>query len=122
MAKILLADDDELVLYAISKVLRKAGHEVLEAENGKKTIDILKNEHPDVLVTDIIMPEIEGIELIMKVQNSHPDLPIIAMSGGSRNVDYNYLSVAKKLGAYATLEKPFDEQELLDLIIEITKT
>ena len=62
------------------------------------------------------MPEIEGIELIMSLRKSHPELPIIAISGGSRKVDTRYLSSAKKLGAFATLEKPFDEQELLNLI------
>jgi len=116
MAKILLVDDDELVRYVISKVLRKAEHEVLEAENGKQALKILINENVDILITDIIMPEIEGIELIMRLKKSHPDLPIIAISGGSRMVDTGYLSSAKSLGAFATLEKPFDEQELLNLI------
>jgi CheY-like chemotaxis protein len=121
MAKILLVDDDELVLYALNKVLHKAGHDVLEAQNGEKALDVLKNENPDILITDIVMPEMEGIELIRRLIESHPDLPFIAMSGGSRQIDTSYLSFAKEFGAYATLEKPFDEQELLDLVNEITE-
>jgi len=116
MAKILLVDDDELVLYALSKFLRKSGHTIIEAANGLEAMKKLKLESFDLLVTDIIMPDMEGIQLILEAKKIHSDLAIIAISGGGRNIGTSYLSTAKSLGADATLEKPFDEQDLLNLI------
>ncbi|MDH5749157.1 MAG: response regulator [Rhodospirillales bacterium] len=116
MAKVLLVDDDELVRYALGAVLRKAGHEVIEEPNGKKVMAVIAAQSPDIIVTDIIMPEQEGTETIMIVHNEYPDLPIIAMSGGGRNSCEEYLDAAKAFGAVATLNKPFDETVLLSLI------
>ena len=119
MAKVLLVDDDELVRYALGRVLGKAGHEVIELNDGLKVSRTLAAEKPDILVTDIIMPRVEGLEVIINVRETHPDLPIVAMSGGGRIVDAGHLESAGELGADATLEKPFDEQELLRLIDEL---
>jgi len=116
MSKVLLVDDDEMVLYALSRALKQAGHEVLEAINGLKVLDIVSKEHPDVLVTDLIMPEQEGITTIAQVNALYPDLPIIAISGGGRAVDTDFLDIAMYIGATASLQKPFHENELIALI------
>lgn len=116
MAKVLLVDDDELVVYALGRYLRKAGHQVIELNDGLKVVKTVIDEKPDVVVTDIIMPEVEGLEVILNIRKIMPDLPIIAMSGGGRRVDVQFLGTAKDLGANAILEKPFDEKELDNLI------
>ncbi len=120
MAKVLLVDDDELVRYALSHYLRKTGHEVIELDDGFKVPDLLVNEKPDIIVTDLIMPGVEGIEVIIEARRTHPDLPIIVMSGGGRKVDISILETAQFLGANASLAKPFDENELVRLIEELT--
>ena len=81
MAKVLLVDD-ELVIYALSKFLRKSGHFVVEASNGLEATKKLKQNAFDILVTDLIMPEVEGFELLNYTQKNHPDLPVIVISGG----------------------------------------
>lgn len=119
MAKVLLVDDDELVVYALSRYLSKMGHEVIALGNGAKVMDAIVSDGPDVIVTDIIMPDVEGMEVIFKVRTAYPKMPIIAMSGGSRLVDVSHLQTAKGLGADAILQKPFDESELNRLIQEL---
>lgn len=116
MATVLLVDDDEMVVYALSRYLRRSGLDVIEASNGKEAIARINEQLPDIVVTDIIMPEMEGIGFIMHLQKNHPDLPIIAMSGGSRRVDTSHLETAMALGAIATFEKPFDEEEMVATI------
>lgn len=112
MAKVLLVDDDELVVYALSRYLRKCGHEVLTLPSGLKVLTTIQDETPDIVVTDIIMPDVEGLEVIIAVKQAFPNLPIIAMSGGGRLVDTSYLDTARYLGTDQVLQKPFDEAEL----------
>lgn len=119
MAKILLVDDDENVRYALAKYLRRAGHEVLEAQDGKMAIALLAGESFDAVITDIIMPEADGIEIIMAITDREPGLPVIAISGGGRIGQSEYLGMAKKLGATAVLEKPVDPDTLLSLIDQV---
>ncbi len=121
MAKVLLVDDDDMVRYALGKALRKAGHEVLEAADGVKVPSIIETEGADILVTDIIMPDQEGLGTIREVRGQYPRLPIVAMSGGGRMAGTDYLAMAKSLGADAILSKPFDKSELLALVDTLTK-
>ncbi len=121
MAKVLLVDDEEMVRYALGKALRKAGHEVLEAADGVKVPSIIETEGADILVTDIIMPDQEGLGTIREVRGQYPRLPIVAMSGGGRMAGTDYLAMAKSLGADAILSKPFDKSELLALVDTLTK-
>ena len=113
MAKVLLFDDDELVRYVLSKALWQAGHEVTQAANGLVVTDLIEKELPDIMVTDLIMPGQEGLSTITEVHEMYPDLPIIAISGGGRNVGTDLLDMAMYIGANATLTKPFDEGELI---------
>ncbi len=116
MAKILFVDDEESVRYALGKFLRRAGHEIIEAEDGAVALELAAREQFDMVITDIIMPTLEGVELIMRVRQTHPDLPIIAISAGGRVGRGEYLSNAADLGATATMAKPVNEDELLRLI------
>lgn len=120
MKKVLLIDDDDLVLYALTKYLTKEGFKVEILSSGSEAIEKYKSFKPDIIVTDIIMPDVEGIELISSIRQIDENIPIIAISGGSRRLDTSYLRNAELIGANATLEKPFDEEELVSYINKLT--
>jgi YesN/AraC family two-component response regulator len=114
--KILLIDDDALVRRTIDRILHHMGHTVVMAENGGDGITLLQTENPELVITDIIMPDKEGIETIQEIRRLHPDMKIIAISGGARLGNMDYLSMALKLGASEALAKPFDPSELIEAI------
>ncbi len=113
MAKILLVEDDELVRDMLAQVLKRAKHEVQTASNGDEATELLKTSKPEIMVTDIIMPQKSGITLISEVKNKHPDMEIIAISGGGRLDPTGYLDLSESLGASVSFEKPIDNQALL---------
>ena len=121
MANILLIEDDDLVRDMLAQVLTRAGHQVKSATNGEEATEILKtSEQPDIMVTDIIMPKKSGITLISEVRNKHPNMEIIAISGGGRLDPMGYLDLSESLGATVSFEKPIDNSALLmaiDLLI-----
>jgi DNA-binding NtrC family response regulator len=119
MTTILIADDDDNVRYALSKLLRKAGYHVLEAQNGKDASKLLRKAMPDVLVTDIVMPEQDGIGLLNTARELSPAIPVLVMSGGGNIVGLDYLSLAQTMGANATLCKPFDNDEVLSVVANL---
>jgi CheY-like chemotaxis protein len=119
--KILLIDDDELVRYSLSKLLRGKGHGVATAANGARGAALIRTEHPEVVITDIVMPEQEGIETIIAARHDHPEIKIIAISGGLRQGNLDILSMAALLGADAILAKPFEPQQLLALLNELRR-
>jgi CheY-like chemotaxis protein len=115
---ILLIDDEEPFRSVLRQVLRNAGYDVVEASNGAEGIRYFYEKPADMIITDIIMPEKEGIETIIELKKAHPDVKLIAMSGGGwygTDIDFD---MAKKLGAH-TLNKPFALQELLDAVSEL---
>ncbi|MEW5770212.1 MAG: response regulator [Pseudomonadota bacterium] len=116
MAKILLVDDDVDVRYALGKYLHRAGHQVVEATDGAQALSLMATEAFDLVITDIVMPEADGIELILDIGRNTPGLPVIAISGGGRLGRAEYLDMAQGLGATAGLAKPVDPDELLALI------
>lgn len=113
MAKILLVEDDELVRDMLTQVLQRASHQVMCASNGEEATEYLRNDKPDIMVTDIIMPKKSGITLISEVKNRHPNLEIIAISGGGRLDPMGYLDLSETLGASVSFEKPIDNTALL---------
>ncbi|HLB43439.1 MAG TPA: response regulator [Gammaproteobacteria bacterium] len=113
MAKILLVEDDDLVRDMLTQVLQRASHTVLCASNGEEATQHLQQEKPDIMVTDIIMPKKSGITLISEVKNRHPNLEIIAISGGGRLDPMGYLDLSESLGASVSFEKPIDNNALL---------
>lgn len=119
MTTILIADDDDNVRYALSKLLRKAGYDVLEARNGKEASKLLRKAMPDVLVTDIVMPEQDGMGLLNTARELNPAMPVLVMSGGGNIVGLDYLSLAQTMGANATLCKPFDNDEVLSVVANL---
>lgn len=116
MAKILVIDDDPGFRKMISLTLTRAQHRVIEAQDGNEGVRRFKADRPDLVISDIVMPEKEGIETIIEIRTMSPAIPIIAMSGGSANLGTQYLEVAGKLGANAILSKPFRSADLLELV------
>ena len=116
MAHLLLIDDDELFRPMLSENLEQLGHTVTEARNGKEGLARYANAPADLVLTDLIMPEKEGIETIMELRKRWPEVKIIAMSGGGRVAASSYLNTAQKLGAGCILTKPFSNDELVAAI------
>ena len=117
MAKILLVDDEEELRTMLKIVLESAGHEVEVAGNGQEAVENYSRHPADLVVTDIVMPEKEGIETIVQLRKRYPNVKIIAMSGGGgRPGAQNYLEMAKKLGANHALPKPFSKSVFLDAV------
>jgi CheY-like chemotaxis protein len=115
---ILLIDDEKPFRAVIKQVLTRAGYDVVEAANGLEGINRFYEQPTDMIITDIIMPGKEGIETMIELKKAHPEVKLIAMSGGGwygTDIDFD---MAKKLGA-RTLDKPFALQELLDVISEL---
>lgn len=121
MARILVIDDDDTVRLSVRLALEDAEHEVDEAPNGARGLDRLKDQVADLVVTDIFMPEKEGLETIDEIRRDYPQIKIIAISGGGRIDPQDYLEIARQLGADHVLFKPFDIQLLLDVVDELLK-
>ena len=117
--KILVIDDDHLVRYALAKTLLSAGYEVATAADGRRGMAVLRAEHSDVVITDIIMPEQEGIDTIIQIRRERPGVKIIAISGGGRIRNIDFLEMAQSLGANDVLAKPFGVDELLSCLIRL---
>ncbi len=116
MAHILVIDDDQAFRDMLRRTLERAGHRITEAADGAEALRALTQLAVDLVITDIIMPGMEGIETIRALQRSHPHLKVIAMSGGGRVKPESYLDVAKAFGAVAALAKPFEKEEILGAI------
>jgi CheY-like chemotaxis protein len=119
LARILLIDDDELVRATLSAALRAHGYETDLAGDGRDVMSRFQEGHFDLLVTDLIMPGQDGLDTIAQVRRAHPDLPIIAISGGGRHTNRDFLQVAEALGATRTLNKPFVPSQLVGLVREL---
>ncbi len=119
MKRILVIDDDAQVRQMLKQTLERAGYEVVDAADGAKGIKFYRDEPTDLVITDIIMPEKEGIETIMELKRDFPDVKIIAVSGGGRVDPGHYLEIACRLGADRTFTKPFDRVELLEAIQQL---
>ncbi len=119
MPVILLVDDQENVREMIKTSLVRNKYTVIEATNGKEAIARFKPGVIDLVITDILMPEEDGLKVIMKMKEIKPELKIIAISGGGKAGPNNYLSLAKALGADFALTKPFSVNNLLIKIKEL---
>jgi DNA-binding response OmpR family regulator len=121
LAHILIIDDDPQILNMLGQTLKREGHEVLEALDGKEGLKLYRENPTELVITDLIMPEKEGIETIMELQRDFPDVKIIAISGGGDNGADQYLSIARMLGVERTFAKPIERSELLKAVRELLK-
>lgn len=113
MARILIIDDDPDILKLLRRVLESRGHTVLEASDGSTALRHFAGDPADLVLTDIFMPQMDGIELIMRVKEAFPEARVVAMSGGGRLPMSNVLGAASMLGAEDVLAKPFTAAEVL---------
>jgi DNA-binding response OmpR family regulator len=121
MARILVLEDDELVREFLCFSLSTAGHEVVELRNGAEASSIHSREPVDLVITDLFMPERDGLETISELRASSPQLPIIAISGGGGRPGLDadtLLAAARRLGACQVLEKPFGRRRLVSMVSE----
>lgn len=120
MARILVIDDDNDVREMVKSILVRAGHEVAEALNGRDGVRMFKEAPAKLVVTDIFMPEQEGLETIRELRMLYPGIKILAMSGGIWAMDRTAtLGVAKKIGADRTIPKPIAKAELLAAVTDL---
>ncbi len=119
MHTILVIEDDIQTRMMLGKMLNGAGYNIVEAGNGKDGVKLFNEIPVDLVLTDIVMPEQEGIETIRMLKEAVPKVKIIAMSGGGRIGPENYLSMARTLGAGQTLKKPIKRQDLLASVKEM---
>lgn len=116
MNQILIVDDEEAVRYALQRVLTAHGFECHTVDNGQAALRYLADNTVALVITDIIMPDIEGVELIHRLRRNHLKMPVLAISGGGRINAIEHLKLASALGASATLPKPFDNDELVAMV------
>lgn len=119
MAKILIIDDDNQFREMLHEMVEREGYTVFSALDGVEGMKLFQQEHPDLIITDIIMPEKEGLETILELKKTVPEVKIIAISGGGRSHPGDYLRTATYFGADRTLAKPFSKSELLNAIVEV---
>jgi DNA-binding NtrC family response regulator len=119
MAHILIIDDDPAVLRLFGDILECARHSVILASDGRKGLRILQEQRPDLVVTDIMMPEMDGMEVLQEISTNHASLPVIAISGGMRSSTADFVSRALQLGACRVLEKPIAVQAFLVAVNEV---
>ena len=119
MRRILIIDDEPYILLMLKKMLERAGYEIDLASNGREGMAVFEQDSADLVITDIIMPDKEGLELILEMKKKRPELKIIAMSGGGRISPESYLECARHFGAEKVFQKPFRQKEIVSAVKEL---
>jgi DNA-binding response OmpR family regulator len=119
MARILLIEENDGLRTILAEHLALAGHTVIEAADGREGLDRFRQVGADLVVTDIVMPETEGFEVLRVLRNEQPPVTVIAVSGGGLGSGKDYLAVAQALGATKVLLKPFSPAVLIAAIHEL---
>jgi two-component system chemotaxis response regulator CheY len=115
MATVLLIEDEARIRKLLARLLAEIGHTVVEASNGKEGDKLFADHRPALVVTDIMMPEQEGVETINSIRSRAPTTPIVAISGGGKTL----LEFAKEFGATRTLAKPFRPSEFVKAVMHL---
>lgn len=116
MAKILIIDDDVTLQKLFLQLLTDQGHEILLAENGIVGMQHVGDWGPDLIITDILMPEMDGLEILLAIRKTNKEIPIIAISGGTRNMNIDFLQQANVFGANFVFRKPISLPTLSEAI------
>ena len=122
MTRVLIIDDEAPIRSMLKLMLERDGYEVAEAPDGIEGIRVYRQKPADLIITDLIMPNKDGIGMIIDLKKEFPNVKIIAMSGGGLNKPEGYLKGAKKLGAACTLTKPIDRDEMLRAIKDVLQS
>jgi DNA-binding response OmpR family regulator len=121
MIRILVIDDDINIREMLKECLERAEYEVLVASDGKAALKLHSANPVDLIITDIVMPEKDGLEIIMEFRRRFPAVKVIAISGGGKIGANEYLNIAKGLGVTKTFSKPFELRELLAAVRELLR-
>ncbi len=116
MARILVIDDDGLTREILKEILSPLGHDIVEARDGKEGVCCYLEPPSDLVITDIVMPEEDGLEAIQEIYEKNPLARVIAMTGFDGDGEMGYLALAKKLGASLTLKKPLHKDDVLSAV------
>ncbi len=116
MASILLVDDYPAFRRVLGAVLSSEGHDVTLAESGAEALELYQGEPTDLVITDVYMPEMSGIELLIRIHHAFPEARMMEISGGGYEAKHRLLDDARLLGAVETLSKPFEHEEFLDSV------
>jgi DNA-binding NtrC family response regulator len=120
LERILLIDDDEQINSMLQEMLKSERYQLLAAASGEEGVTLLRNVSVDLLITDVLMPDMDGLEVIQKIRRHWPSMKILAMSGGGLGATPDfYLDMARHLGAVKTLAKPFSREQLLNAVREM---
>jgi DNA-binding NtrC family response regulator len=122
VARVLVLDDEDEVRSVLMRALQRAGYEALGAANGLEGLQVARTQPLDLVVTDLVMPEVDGLEFIRELGRLRPGMPVIAISGGGVWDARSLLTVAGTLGALRTMSKPFELAEFLSLVAEVLAT
>lgn len=119
MPRVIIIDDDEELLPLMEEMLAGANYEATAFNRAEAGLAAIGEAPPDIVIVDILMPDKEGLETIREIRTRYPQTRVLAISGGGRVSGAYYLDVARRLGATATLAKPFTRQVLLDQLSEL---
>jgi len=117
MARILLVDDDPVLLDVLRDILATARYDVVSATGAREALELYRRHRPEVVITDIFLPDQSGLDLIFEVTRT-VGVKVIAMSGGNRNGDLDFLDCAEKFGAWRVLNKPVRREQLLSTVAD----
>jgi CheY-like chemotaxis protein len=122
LRRLLVVDDNEDMRQSMKRLLEHFGYEVSVARDGRHALEMQQQAHADVLISDIFMPDTDGLETIKQFREAFPAIRIIAMSGGGASLEADYLSTASVVGADAILRKPFSKESLLQALEKLAQT
>jgi YesN/AraC family two-component response regulator len=116
--KILVVDDDRIARMKLKRWLQALNCEVIEASDGNEGIDRYRDHRPDLVITDIIMPQKDGIQMMIEIQREYPDLNIFVISGAGDKEPGEYLAQVQNIGVLRTFVKPIDKDDLLAAVVD----
>lgn len=116
---ILVVDDEADVRELVCRMLEKEGYKAVPAEGGRQALEQLASLKPDLVITDVVMPEVDGLEVLLKLRSLAPLAGALVMSGGGRSAPEIHLENARRLGASGVLRKPFTKTEMLDAVHQV---
>jgi CheY-like chemotaxis protein len=119
MAQVLIIDDDRGIRQLLRRIIATRGHMIVEADSGRTGVEAFRQQAFDLVLTDIVMPDMDGNQTIVQLRKLNPDIRIVAVSGGGRARNLTPLQLAKQFGADRILEKPFRRDDVVRMVDEI---
>ena len=119
MPRILVIDDEKMVCDTLAMILQRGGHEAHCVERATLGMRVFRKDPFDMVITDIFLPDMDGLEVVRQLHSEFPDTPIIAMSGGGQVLQEDFLPAARRMGAAQVLHKPFNATDLLGMVSEV---